>query len=178
MNRREQILAGVFLAAILGAAGIFAWLKASQHWQTQRRLLELKREQIAEAQSWLDSREEWLARDRWVAATAPTLYEGQKTEADFFQSIQTSLDQYGVKIVEQRIQETKGGGGGVFVGIDLTLDSPLENLIRWIHTVQQPAAFRMLSRVRLKSDPATANIRAEISLRQYFDSSPHTGIQK
>lgn len=172
MNKREGILLSVFLFALAAGGGMLAWTTVSRQWQARKGLLEAKQEQIAEARKWVAEKDAWLAKEKWIAGTVPTLYQGQQTEAAFFEAIQKSLNQYQIEIVEQRIQDTQNAGGGVLIGIDLVLNSPLENLIRWLHAVQRPEAFRMLTHIRLKSDPATSNIRTEISLKQYFDASP------
>ncbi len=171
MNKRERILLGVFTFALATGGGVLGWSTISRQWQARENALKTKLKQITEAKKWVAEKDTWLAKERWIAGTVPTLYQGQQTDAAFFEAIQRSLNQYQIEIVEQRILETQKAGGGVLVGIDLVLSSTLENLIRWLHIVQRPEAFRILSRIRLKSDPATSHIRTELSLKQYFDAS-------
>jgi len=171
MNKRERILLAVFTTALVIGAGVIGWNKGSKFWRDQKSLLVLKQDQLAETQRWLTEKEHWLARERWVAGTALPVYEGQQTEAAFFQAVQASLAEHKIEIVEQRIQETQSGGGGVSVGLDLVLNSSLENLIRWLHATQRPQAFRTFTHIKLKSDPGNSNIRTETTLRQLYDSA-------
>lgn len=171
MNKRERNLLLAFGLILVAGGGVVAWSKVSQHWGSRQGVLESKLVRLEEARRWLGEKDYWLARDQWVAETSPPVYRGRQTETDFYQSIQASLAEHHVEIVEQRIQPTQGGQGGVAVGIDLVLNSSLENLTRWLHEIQRPEAFRAFTYFKIKSDGGNSHIRAEVSLRQLHDAN-------
>ena len=170
-NSRERILLLLFLSALFVGGGIIGWRSFSRHLQEQRTLLEQKQTQLEEARLWLNEKERWLSREQWVEGNRPPAYAGQQTEAAFVQEMQASLASHSVEILEQRIEGTLAAGTLMETKVDFVTSAPLENLIRWLHTIQSPEAFRSVDHIKLKSDENNTKIRAEISLVQFHEKS-------
>lgn len=167
-NKREKLLLIVFLAALFVMGGAFAWKWLSSDLKTRRETLARKDAELVELQRWIGEKGIWENRESWMKAHPMPLYQKQRSEAEFVQTIQASLAKYGLQTVDQRMQETRENATFVEVPIDLTLDATLEQLIRWLYDVQRPNNFRVISQIRLRSTGDSASIRAEVSLFQLF----------
>lgn len=171
-NRREQLLLVLFLSALLVAGGTLGGNAALRHLRGQEKILRQKEGQLEEVRLWLQEKETWEARGAWLAAHPLPSYEGQQTEAAFVQEVQGSLSKHGVEILEQRMQESVAGRAVVEVGIDLVLQSSLEQLVRWLHDTRKADAYRAIRQIRIKSDAQSSTMRAEISLVRFYQKSP------
>jgi hypothetical protein len=167
-NNRERVLLVVFLSALAIAGGALGWSVFSRALHEQAAVLERKREKLQSLVRWIDEKDTWQAKGKWIEAHPPPSYAGPETEAEFVQTIQGALGKRQIEILEQRMQETRPSGNLVEVQIDLVLSASLETLISWLHETQQIDSFRAITHAKLKSDADTSKIRAEISLVQLY----------
>jgi len=167
-NPRERFLLAAFLAALGMACGIFGWVAFSRVLQAQNTALEQKRQKLRTLSRWLDNQEAWQAKGQWLEACALPSYAGPETEAAFVQTIQAALGRRKIEILEQRMQEARSRGHLVEVPIGLVLSAPLEELIGWLHETQQIDSFRAIIHSKFKSDAGHSEIRAEITLVQFY----------
>lgn len=170
-SKREFFLLLIFLGALAVGGGIIGWSNLSRRLDVQKSILKQKEAELDQTRFWLEKEALWQAKHSWLTAHPPPQYKGPETDAAFVQEIQASLGNSKIEIVEQRIEETRDGGGMVEVGINLVLSSPLEQLIRWLYETQKVDAFRMVTRIKLKSDADDTKIRTEISLVQLYNKS-------
>ena len=167
-NKRELVLLVTFLAALGIAGGAMGWTSFSRILKEQKVTLGLKHEKLQSLNRWIENKEAWKAKAKWIETHAPPAYAGPETEAAFVQTIQGSLGKQQIEILEQRMQETRPRGKFVEMQIDLVLSGPLEDLVNWLHETQQIDAFRAAVHAKFKSDADTSKIRAEISLVQFY----------
>lgn len=171
-NKREAMLLAVFLAALFCAVAVISWRVFNRSLDNQKALLKQKIQALEEANNWIAEKDQWTAKGKWLEDHPPPPYEGAQTDAAFIDGVQASLARNGVEIIEQRPQEAQMGNRMVEVGINLVLSAPLEKLVRWLHDTQKTDAFRIISRIRLKSDADDSKIRAEVSLVQLYGKAP------
>lgn len=168
-SKREQVLLVLFLGALLVAGGVLVGSAGLNRLGAKEKTLRQKETRIAELQEWLGEKDAWMAKGAWMEAHPLPLYEGQQTEAAFVQEIQGSLARHGVAIMEQRIQESAAGREVVEAGIDLVLQSSLEQLVRWLHDIRKAESYRAIRQIRIKSDPQGSTVRAEVSLVRFYE---------
>lgn len=167
-SKREHMLLVGFACALFVAASIFAWTQLSHYQAKQKAILKQREAALEEARGWLDRADYWKARGRWLDGNRPPDYLGPETDAKFVQVVQSSLGRLGIEILEQKIRETKAEGRLMAVSVDLVLKGSLEQFVQWLYETQQVDSFRLIRRIRLKSDAEESTMRAEISLIQLY----------
>jgi hypothetical protein len=168
-NRREKILLGLFLVALLVVVLIFGGSFVNRSLREKNSALRQREAHLAELQIWLQSGEAIQTREKWIATAPPPAYVPQQSEAAFVHDIQASLSGTGIETVEQKLQESHPAGTFVEVPYDLILNCSLEQLVKWLYAYQKPGAYRVISQIRLKSDQNAEKVHAEVSVVQLFE---------
>lgn len=168
INKRESFLLILFLAAGLGMGCVFGarWFGAQVAEHRQR--LAMERNTLEELRRWVAEKDQWTSIDLWLRDNPPPAYDGEQSESEFVEETQRKLAQAGIQILDQRLLETITEGDLAEVGVELVISAPLEPLLRWLHSTQQPGAFREIRGMQLKSDADNLTIRSELTLVQYF----------
>jgi hypothetical protein len=174
-TKSEQLLLIIFGAMILGFVGIVIWGWFQKSLTQQRTQEIILQEQIDELRRWQGEKDIWETRGRWLAANPPPLWSREDSEATFVQELQRSVAVSGIEILSQRLAGTESLRGFEEVNVQLTIRASTEELVRWLHDLQQPGKYLAVSQLNLRADGEGENLRAEIQLTRFYrvvDGSP------
>lgn len=145
-RRLVMILSGA-LFVVLNIFAVRAYLAQTQ--KVQARIGDLE----SSAKGYeviLQDQPRWEARQAWMQAFPMSPYEGSATDSRFTEEIQRSLVQGGLAIEAQQLHEAATEGDVVVVALDLNIKGSLEQIVRWMQTIQQPGKYLAIRSFTLK----------------------------
>jgi len=169
-TKSEKFLLGIFGAMVLGFLGlvVWGWLQRSlAHQRSQEIVL---REQTTELHRWQGEKETWESRGRWLAGNPPPPWQREDSEAAFVQDLQRSVAASGLEILSQRLAGSASLPGFEEVTVQLTVRASTEELVRWLHGLQQPGRFLAVRQLNVRADGDKENLRAELQLTQFYQT--------
>jgi len=174
-TKSEQLLLAVFGAMILVFVGIVIWGWLQRSLTQQRSEEVVLREQIDELRRWQSEKDIWEIRGRWLAANPPPVWAQEASEAAFVQELQRSVAASGIEILAQRLAGSESIPGFEQVTVQLTIRASTEELVRWLHELQQPGKYLAVTQLNVRADGDGENLRAEVQLTRTYrlvDGSP------
>ncbi len=173
-EKRLALALGGLVVVFLIVLSINFYRKEHSQLLQERKLLESSAQ---EQNIWLRQSDLWLERIRWVRANQPVINSPRSSTADLFSQLEKMAGEAGVKIVKSRLYDPVEieGLGFVEIGVQLTLDASLENLITWSAKVQNPPEFRLFKRFALNSQDDVPTMRLECTIVQWCVTSDQAG---
>jgi hypothetical protein len=165
----------VFGLMVLGFLCIVAWGWVQRSLAQHRSQEIVLREQIEELRRWQGERSLWETRGRWLAENPPPVWKKEDSEASFVQDLQRSVASSGIEILSQRLEESMTFPGFEEVTVQLTIRSSTEELVRWLHDIQQPGEFLAVGQLNIRVDGDKESLRAEVRLTRFYrvvDAAP------
>jgi hypothetical protein len=172
LTRNEKVLGGLFLALAIGLALLLLATSARrwvQQGQTATREVQAR---IAEARQWISERPVWTARADWLRANPLPVWQEDESEAELIQSLQGSLAREGLTINSQRLVAATDQPNRAEIGVELSIKGTTTQIVRWLHSLQQPGEFISIRQINLRADPDKTNLRADISLARHYSTTP------
>lgn len=175
LTKNEKVLGGLFL--LLGVGLLLLLLATSARRWIQRGQTEARdlRARLVEARQWIDEEPVWSARAEWLRANPLPAWQEDQSEAELIQKIQESLGREGITINSQRLLAASSQAGRHEIGVELSLKGTTTQIVRWLHTIQQPGEFIHIRQINLRADPDKTNLRADVSLVRYYGEGGETG---
>lgn len=143
------------LSAALGAALLIALLAFVGKWYLTR-VAALKADIVqleatrSEYVQLIEEKPFWVQRGEWMAAHPAEVYEGTASDSRFAEEIQRTVTGSGLIIESQDLHEAVRQGSLAKSVIELTARGSLEQLVRWLHAVQQPGRYVAVEALNLK----------------------------
>lgn len=167
-TKSERLLLVVFAAMIMVFLGLLlrGWLqRAMSQQQSQQEVL---REQLVELRRWQGEKQIWEERGRWLAGNPLPAWEQENSDASFVQDLQRSVAASGIEILSQRLAENLTAPGFESVSVQLVVRASTEELVRWLHDLQQPGKFLAVNQLNIRADGDGENLRAEMQLTRFY----------
>ncbi len=123
------------------------------------------RSQAHSDEIWLQEKDLWLNRKRWIATAQPRIHLNQVPQSELLESLTTSAKAKQLEIQEQSFGENKSTPNYQSVAVRLKIAGTLENVTKWLVQIQQPELFEAVTSFSLKSanEPPTVNLELEIA---------------
>ena len=123
--------------------------------------------ELQEAQMWLEEKATWEARSAWLEEHLAPLAE-EKPEGALQKLTQTSVSKAGLVIEGQDLRALRQGERVDSVANRLRLKGNLDQLVRWLVAVYDPAKGVAVTELdlRLGPEPPKMNVQAEVA--QFF----------
>ncbi len=171
-NRRELILVSALLAvlAIVGHIVISDLLTArGERIQEEHHQLKLK---LVDSQTLLEERDAWLEKRNWIQSHQPRFVSDEEAEKELLQ-VATSAENRALQVERRELLEIQREANSVEAGMNLQVTGKLEDLLNWLHQIQNPKQFREIRKLSLTPDPANvAKVTCRLTLiRHYRDST-------
>ncbi len=173
MKKSEQILLGLFLTLAIGASAFYLWkgfsgkladLKDREHALALRE---------AEIEVYLEEKDFWMARADWLNRTQPKPGSPDQVDNELVNLVR-SPNLPGIRTENPKLLEPVTTGAYAQAGIEFTARGKLNDLFRWLHTIQKPSEFRAIRRLRVvpdKEEPELVVCDVEL-LRWYAPERP------
>ncbi|HEY5752046.1 MAG TPA: hypothetical protein VIT21_02765 [Chthoniobacterales bacterium] len=162
LEKKLIIALGATIFILANLFGVSALLR-------QRNALKLESIQLRgeeqDAAMWLSEKELWLKRKEWLDARQPKIGQAEVAQPQFFQDLQKSARAQNLAIDEQGFGEISETPQYQAVTVRMRVSGSLENVIKWLVTIQQPDQFQAVTNFSLRSDkdPPKVNLELEIA---------------
>ena len=165
MNAREQRLAILLLGVLLLGGGWLVFKRMSQ-WKTSIAAREVALiSKKAEAEALLSQKDFWKSRSEWLAAKQP-VYPAKRADADnaIDELIRETAKAHSITIITPQAEEPERleAADSTSASMLISAKGPLEKMLRWLHSLQQPEAFITIKGLALAPDPED-NTQVEVT---------------
>lgn len=172
MRRSERRL----LLILLGLAAMIGCLLASQSlWGWQKRLHRAEqRAALAqlEGEALLAEAGTWQAREQWLDEHQPILKDALEANQELTQAGESARAR-GLETLQRQLLEPESGALYHQLGFTMTVRGPLHAVFRWLHRLQHPQEFRVVSSLKVapdKEDPSL--IVATVQVWRWYRPDP------
>ncbi len=155
-SRREIVLLGAFVLVVLVAFHtILADSLSKRGERLEKQLHQLELAQI-EAETLLEEKEVWLAKRAWIFHRQPEFVTDEDAEKELLR-LADSAAARSLQVTSRELLEIQRRPDLVEAGIRLQLSGPMEDLITWLHQIQNPREFREIREFVLTPIPNDPN---------------------
>jgi hypothetical protein len=168
LNRNEQLLAFALGGAVFLLLNLFGMRWVADQMRGGRADIARLESDVAAARRLLEQKPYWLARQDWLLAHPPELYDSRTSRAKFVQDVQASLSAHQLQIDAQQPQSDETQGRLASTWIDLTVTGHLEAIVRWLHALQQPGSYEVVRSFTLKQADDGHTMEAHVLLGKIF----------
>ncbi|HEY0789956.1 MAG TPA: hypothetical protein VGD78_02720 [Chthoniobacterales bacterium] len=171
LTKSERRLSAILGLALFGIANFYgiSYLLDEQTGVAQK--LGDLRTQERSNQLWLRERELWLNRKAWIESKQPRVPGGTAPQAELLQSLTQIAKDQALTIEEQGFGEAKNTADYRAVAVKLKLSGKLENMVKYLVTIQQPDRFQAVTSFALKSGNEPPSVTVELEVARWY--SPH-----
>ena len=125
-------------------------------------------EDLAEIDSLLEERDLWMTRNDWLNANQPPFTSQEEINNEIFEAAKArnfeGVETSGIKYLEPVSTPYYEQAG-----VSLTASGSLEDVFRWIHSVQRPSEFRVVRNIRVIPDEQeNGRIRCSLQLLRWY----------
>jgi hypothetical protein len=168
LNRNERLLAGALGAVVFLFINLAGMRWISDQMRVQKAAISQLESDAAATRTLLTQQPYWEARQGWVAAHPPDVYDDRTTRSKFLQEVQSDVQTQGLKIQSQQPLDTDRAGQMSVANIDLVLSGRLEAIVRWLHAVQQPGKYVTIGNFTLKQGDDGNSMQLQVRLGKVY----------
>lgn len=138
----------------------------------QRNALKLESVQLLgerqNAAMWLSEKDLWLKRKEWLDTVQPKIGQADVAQPQFFQDLQKSARAQNLAIDEQGFGENSETAHYKAVTVRMRVSGTLENVTKWLVTIQQPEQFQAITHLSLRSDKDPPKVNLELEIAKWY----------
>ncbi len=120
-----------------------------------------------EASVWIEEKELWESRAKWIADNQPRRPESGDPSSNLLEEIQRTAREHQLQILEQSLQDPVKKPSVFEVAIRLKVGGSFENIVLWLASLQKPAAFLAVPSFTLKSDKEPPNVICDLLIARW-----------
>jgi len=151
MKDSEKKLLLFFVGAVL-IAGVVILL---QFYFQEKKTIESDGDKLAlevvEIDALMEERDLWLARGQWLDENQPKFTSEDQANIPLYRDAGAEGFE-GVEIANRRAIAVEETEHFVQVGVDITAKGTLEDVFRWLHHLQHPESFRVVSNLQVQPE--------------------------
>lgn len=168
LTHNEKMLSlavGTCVFLIANMLGI-RWLAGEiRSWRADIEQLET---QIAASEQVMEEAPYWNARQEWIASHPLPVFDESQSTAVFLQDIDSGLRQQNLKVDSKVPMAAELFGSLATIDVELKVEGRLEDIVRWLHAVQQPGQYHLVRRFKLNQAGNKNTMQMEIRLGRVF----------
>ena len=159
MNRltpRERFLLAAVIGVlfVLGNGMLLKWL--SNRNAGLKADLAAKGVEVKSMKALLAGSDQWAARDAWLTAVQPKLTNPQQAGVQLFDQVKEAARAYDVTLDNPVLGGVEAAPSCRSVSVQVSTKSSWENLVKFLHAMQQPDQFIVFETATLQIDPGNA----------------------
>ncbi|MCX6936187.1 MAG: hypothetical protein NTZ01_08400 [Verrucomicrobia bacterium] len=135
--------------------------------QVNRRKLVRVTDELAEAKSWIEQKEQWAPKIGWLEKNLQLAPEENPAPA-LQKKAQSAAAAAGLKIEDQNLQAAKSGASCTIYGNRMRLTGSLEQFTKWITQLYQPETGVTVTALSLKLSSEPPKMTGEAEVGQFF----------
>jgi Tfp pilus assembly protein PilO len=168
LTKSEGRLLWLFGLAIFAMANFYGIsFLLERHAEVSRKLAELRGTRKSD-ENWLRERDLWLKRKQWLDSKQPKVNAGQVPQSELLEALTKGAGEHQLQIQEQSFGEAKNNPFYRSVAIRLKLTGSLENMMKWLASVQQPELFQAITSFSLKSENEPPTVSLELEVARWY----------
>ncbi|MEM8955855.1 MAG: hypothetical protein AAGD22_16995 [Verrucomicrobiota bacterium] len=158
LKRSERILLTVFGVALFLVVNFFLYLKASSFLESAQGEYDAVELLKLESDSLMAEKSLWDERAAWLNQNQPYFENGNVAETALLGALNQLAAENSLTVDDQDIGDRNVTPHYEQVEVVFNLTGSLENILRWLHAVQQPGRFRAVTFCELKPEKSDASI--------------------
>jgi Tfp pilus assembly protein PilO len=174
LNRNEQLLALALGGTVFLLLNLFGMRWVAGQMRSGRAEIAQLESDVAAARQLLKQKPFWVARQDWLLAHQPELYDARTSRSKFVEEVQASVTTSKLQIASQQPQADEQQGMLATTWIDLTVTGRLEAIVSWIHALQQPGKYAVVKSFTLKQADEGNTMELHVLLGKIFRSGELT----
>lgn len=123
---------------------------------------------LAEDRGWIEAGEALRPADDWIRAHPMPRLAPDDASAGLLKDERDAAEAAGLKVTEENLTSPGGTPFGPTAGISVKLSGPFPGVVKFLFSLQNPAAWRIIEKLALRSDSQPPNVVADLEIRQYF----------
>jgi hypothetical protein len=165
LTKSEKRLSTILIVALFAIGNFYGLSYLFEQKAASSQDVSDLRSQESSNDIWLRERDLWLNRKKWINATQPRIDANQVPQSALLESVVTSAKANQLEIQEQSFGENLSTPNYQSVAVRLKLSGALQNVIKWLVQIQQPALFQAVTNFSLKSanEPPTVILELEVA---------------
>jgi hypothetical protein len=148
---RLIMILGVLTALCMGVVLSQYLLRQQRAIERRQQTLEL---QQMEGRAMLTEAEMWKQRLDWLQSAQPAMTSENLASEELLEMLLKSATAQGLTVQKQQLHEPVTAAYYREVGVTLTVRGPMASVFRWMHGLLAPAAFRVVSYLKMTPDAA------------------------
>ncbi len=168
LTQNEFRLAALFAAAVflaLNLLGARAWM---QHRANLVREISNVRASMEEGRIWVDGASALESARTWIEANPPPPFTGQDASTALLQSARSSAEGGGLKVLEENLLPEPTLPVGSAAALQMKLSGPFPAVARFLFAMQDPAAWRSIPKLTVRSEAEPPNVVVDMEIHQYY----------
>lgn len=118
--------------------------------------LAAKRSEVKSMKVILAENDQWAARDKWLTAVQPKLTNPQQAGVQLLDQIKETARAFDVALESPELGSVEAQPACRSVSVQVSTKSSWENLVKFLHAMQQPDKFIVFETATLQIDPGNA----------------------
>lgn len=167
-NQRERILAAALIGVVAIALHVVLADSMSRRGKVlkdEKRKLELA---LLEADTLLEEKEEWLAKRSWIYFRQPSFVSDEEAEKEMLR-LADSATTRSLEITGRELLEMTRKADTVEAGLRLQLSGEMEDLLTWLHQIQNPREFREVREFSLTPQgPGSSAVNCSLTMIRHY----------
>lgn len=152
-SREKKLVWLVFALLFLfsNVIGLRWWSGHMDELKKQQHALEMA---LIEDEALYEQRSEWQQRQLWLDSTIKTFPGREAADAQLLKLVQSSAQAAGLTLDSSELLEPPKEGEHYFAraGVRVRATGTLDQLVKWIHGLQEPVDFRSLINFKFEND--------------------------
>ena len=157
----------VFLALNLLSLKVF--LNANQNLGSKTATVRTK---ITEAKDIIALGEALQPAKDWINTHPLPQWNEDQASAQLLKCERGEAEKNGLKIVEENLLPPRSATNADSVSVQIKLSGPFEGLVKFLFALQNPTAWRAITKFTIKSDSEPTKVIIDLELKQFFRAVP------
>lgn len=168
-NSEKTLLWALGAVVFLGGSYLGYGLLADSQTKLDRTYAGLRADE-AVAKVDLAQTDTWTKIKAWIHDHQPTLSDEGDAKAQVLEDALKGARANKLEIVNQSLNDVEHGGSGTRVYVTLKVKGSMQDLAKWLTTLEKPDQFYAISSFTLNADQDQKSMDCEVQIARYFKS--------
>jgi len=110
----------------------------------------------------------WAQRKTWVSDHEPALGDEGDAKAQVLEYVLKGARTNKLEIMEQSLNDVQHGAAGTRINVSVKVKGSMQDLCKWLTTLQKPDQFYAISSFSLKADQDQKSMVCSLQIARYF----------
>lgn len=110
----------------------------------------------------------------WISSHPLPHWNDDQASAQLLKTERSEAEKCGLKIIEENLLPPRTSNNADSVSVQIKLSGPFDGLVKFLFALQNPTAWRTISKFVIKSDTEPTKVIVELELLQFFKTAPTT----